>query len=211
MYVPQFNVVDDEAEIRRMVVAARAGWLVTVGEAGVPTATLLPIMWEDSTIIAHMAKANPQWRAIDPEAPALVIVPGPDAYISPTWYPAKAEHGRVVPTWNYTAVHLTGTARARHEASWVRRAVTELTRVHEGARRTPWSVTDAPEDYIDSQLRAIVGVELDIHRVEAKAKLSQNRSAADRHGVIAGLTDENDGDAHAIAATMRQREDGEPR
>jgi transcriptional regulator len=211
VYVPRFNAVDDEAEVRRMVAIARTGWLVTVGVDGAPAATLLPIMWEGSSIIAHMARANTQWRAIDPGGPALLIVAGPDAYISPTWYPAKAEHGRVVPTWNYTAVHFTGTARVRHEASWVLRAVSELTEVHEGSRRERWRITDAPPDFIDTQLRAIVGIELEIDHVEAKAKLSQNRSDADRLGVIAGLGDESDSGAHAIAAAMQQRENHQPR
>src|SRR6187200_2846823 len=121
-----------------MVAAAKAGWLVTAGGDGAPEATLLPIMWEGSTVIAHMAKANSQWRRIEPEARALVIVPGPDAYVSPSWYASKAEHGRVVPTWNYTAVHLTGIARVHLEPEWLRQAVSELTQVHEGGRAMPW-------------------------------------------------------------------------
>ncbi len=139
-------------------------------------------------------------------ARALVIVTGPDAYVSPTWYPSKDEHGRVVPTWNYTAVHLTGTARVHLDAPWLRNAVTELTDVHESGRRPRWSVGDAPDDFVDAQLRAIVGIEVAVDRVDAKAKLSQNRSEADRLGVIDGLRGEATPGAAAIARAMQRRE-----
>jgi transcriptional regulator len=208
VYVPRFNAVDDDDAIRAMVAAVKAGWLVTAGGDGAPEATLLPIMWEGDTVIAHMAKANPQWRRIEPEARALVIVPGPDAYVSPSWYASKAEHGRVVPTWNYTAVHLTGIARVHLEPEWLRQAVSELTQVHEGGRAMPWWVTDAPDDYVEAQLRAIVGIELSVERVEAKAKLSQNRSEADRAGVIDGLRGEAEPDASAIADAMAALDGG---
>lgn len=210
MYTPPFNAVPDEREIRAMVAAARTGWLVTVGPDGVPTATLLPIMWQDDVVIAHLAKANEQWRTITAGAPALLIISGPDAYISPTWYAAKAEHGKVVPTWNYSAVHLTGTVRVHHDSDWLRRAVTELTDTHEGGREHPWQVTDAPESYIDGQLRGIVGVEFSVTRVEGKAKLSQNRSAADQAGVIAGLRADRL-DPHAAVAAAVVADDMEAR
>jgi transcriptional regulator len=187
MYIPPFNTVDDEREIRAMVAAARTAWLVTADRDRVPTATLLPIMWHGDVVIAHMAKANQQWRTIEDDMPGLLVVTGPDAYISPSWYAAKAEHGKVVPTWNYTAVHLSGTVRIHEDAEWLRRAVTELTDVHEDGRDHRWQVTDAPEPYIEAQLNGIVGVEFTVTRVEGKAKISQNRSVADQHGVIDGL------------------------
>ena len=190
MYTPAVNVVHDEGSIRAMVAACRAAWLVTVGPDGAPIATLMPIMWRDSVVIAHMARANPQWRTITDDAPGLFIAGGPEAYISPSWYPAKAEHGRVVPTWNYSAVHLTGTVRVHHDREWLRRAVTELTDTHESGRAHPWRVTDAPSRYVDGQLGGIVGVEFTVTRVEGKAKLSQNRSTADQLGVITGLREE---------------------
>jgi transcriptional regulator len=187
MYTPPFNAVRDEDEIRSMVAAFRTAWLVTVAGDGWPVGTLLPILWRDDVVIAHMAKASEHWRAIADDAPALLIAGGPEAYISPTWYAAKAEHGKVVPTWNYSAVHLTGTVRVHHDPEWIRRAVTELTDTHEAGRDHRWHVTDAPEPYIQAQLNGIVGIEFAVRRVEGKAKLSQNRSAADRTGVIAGL------------------------
>ena len=187
VYTPPFNLEEDEGELRALVAGVRAGWLVTNGQDSAPSATFLPVMWRDNTVIAHFAKANPHWREIGSDTPALVIVTGPDAYVSPTWYAAKAEHGKVVPTWNYSAVHLTGVARLHHDPEWLRMAVEVLTSEHERGRQAPWRVTDAPSAYIDAHLRGIVGVELTVLKVEGKAKLSQNRSLADRAGVVAGL------------------------
>lgn len=204
MYTPRFNAVDDEDEIRGLVAAARTGWLVTAGEDGVPQATLLPVLWRGDTVVAHMARANGQWRQIRQDGPALLICAGPEAYVSPAWYAAKAEHGRVVPTWNYSAVHLTGTVRVHEDEAWVRTAVTDLTDHHESGRPEPWGVADAPASYVEGQLRGIVGIELTVTRVEGKAKLSQNRSAADRQGVVEGLRAEHaaDGGAAAVADAM---------
>jgi transcriptional regulator len=202
MYIPRFNSVDDEAEIRAMVSAARSAQFVTVGADGWPVATLLPILWEGSTVVAHIARANPQRRGILPGSPALLICAGPQAYVSPNWYAEKAEHGRVVPTWNYTAVHLTGTVRVHEDAEWLRTAVSRLTDRHERERRQPWQIGDAPSQYIDGQLRGIIGLEIAIERVEATAKLSQNRSEADRRGVVAGLRGEGRSGSTAIAEAM---------
>lgn len=202
MYIPHFNAVDDEAQVRAFVAAARVAQFVTVDADGTPLATLLPIIWDGDTVLAHMAKANPQWQSIAPGAPGLAIVSGPDAYISPAWYPSKAEHGRVVPTWNYTAVHLTGPVTVHRGAEWLLTMVSRLTDRHESGRPQPWAVADAPERYRDGQLRAIVGIELQVVRVEAKAKLSQNRSDADREGAIAGLRAEGGSAEAAVAADM---------
>jgi len=189
VYVPHFNAMDDPAEIRAFVTAVGSAEIVTVGPDGTPMATLLPVLWSEDggTVVMHMARANQHWRAITPASRALAVVAGPQAYVSPAWYASKAEHGRVVPTWNYSAVHLVGTVTVHDDAEWVRRAVTRLTDRHELPRDVPWGVTDAPATYIGKQLRAIVGLEMTVERVEAKAKLSQNRSDADRAGVAAGL------------------------
>ena len=203
MYSPPFNTVADEDEIRAMVAAVGSAWFVTVDGDGAPQATLLPIMWRGDTVIAHIAKANSQWQTIRPGAPALLIVGGPEAYVSPSWYPAKAEHGKVVPTWNYTAVHLTGTVLVHHDSDWLRTAVTELTNVHEQDRDEPWQVSDAPAAYVDGQLRGIVGLEVAVTRVEGKAKLSQNRSEADQLGVIDGLGQRPDHGSREIEQAMR--------
>lgn len=202
MYIPSSNRIDDDGEIRRFVAAARSAEFVTVDPDGVPVATLLPIMWEGDVVVAHMAKANPQWKSIAPGSPALLISTGPEAYVSPSWYAAKAEHGRVVPTWNYSAVHLSGAVRIHEDREWLRDIVTRLTGVHENVRSEPWRVSDAPERYIDGQLGGIVGLEISVTRVEGKAKLSQNRSEADRRGVVAGLLAESHYEAAEVAAAM---------
>jgi transcriptional regulator len=202
MYIPSSNRIDDDDEIRRFVAATRSAEFVTVDPDGVPVATLLPIMWESDVVVAHMAKANPQWKSITDNSPVLLICSGAEAYISPSWYAAKAEHGRVVPTWNYSAVHLSGTVRVHEDREWLRDVVTRLTGVHENVRSEPWRVSDAPERYIDGQLGGIVGLEITVTRVEGKAKLSQNRSEADRRGVIKGLLEEQDYEAAKVAAAM---------
>lgn len=202
MYVPHANAVDDESAIRRMVDDLGSGELVSVGADGFPLATLLPVLWEGDTVVAHMARANPHWQQITDGSPVLVICTGPEAYISPTWYASKAEHGRVVPTWNYSSVHLSGRARVHQDPAWLRKAVDRLVTRHEGGRAEPWSTADAPERYVEGQLRAIVGIEITLSRVEAKAKLSQNRSAVDRDGVVRGLLAEGSAGADAVAAQM---------
>ena len=199
MYVPHVNAID-EREARALVADLGAGELITTGPDGYPLATLLPVLWDGDTVIAHFARANPHWRAIGADAPALVVCTGPQAYIHPGWYAAKTEHGKVVPTWNYSAVHLTGRARVIEDPAWLRTAVERLTDRHEADFADRWRVDDAPADYVDGMLKAIVGVELHVERVEAKAKLSQNRSAADRRGVIEGLG------AHPVADAMRRIE-----
>ncbi|MEO3935232.1 FMN-binding negative transcriptional regulator [Dermatophilaceae bacterium Soc4.6] len=203
MYIPPFNAVSAEPEVRAMVAQVAAGDLVTVGADGYPLSTRLPLLWTDETVTAHFARANPHWRAITDDAPALLVVTGPQAYISPSWYAAKAEHGRVVPTWNYSAVQLTGRVRVHDDVEWVRAMVTRLTQAHEAHRASPWQVEDAPPAYVEAQLRGIVGVELVVERVEGKAKWSQNRSEADRVGVVSGLLAEGTGDAAAMAHSVR--------
>jgi transcriptional regulator len=202
MYVPHFNAVEDEQEIRRMVADVASAQLVTVGDDGYPYATLLPILWEGDTVIAHLARANPHWKQVADGSPALLVVTGPQTYISPSWYATKAEHGKVVPTWNYSAVHLTGRARIHQDPDWLRKAVEDLVERHEAHRVEPWRTSDAPEKYIRGQLRAIVGVEVAVERVEGKAKLSQNRSEADREGVVNGLKHEGTPGAALVADQM---------
>ena len=186
LYVPRFNVMDAD-DVRPFVHAVAAAQLVTVGDDGVPDATFLPVLWEGERLVGHLARANGHWRRIVEGSQVLAIVTGPDAYVSPSWYAAKAEHGKVVPTWNYSVVHLRGTVVVHDDAAWVRSLVTRLTDRHESSRPAPWAVSDAPDDYIDKNLRPIVGVEMVVSSVEAKAKLSQNRSDADRAGVAVGL------------------------
>jgi transcriptional regulator len=210
VYTPPFNSVDDEQELREFVAQARAGWLVTSRDHAAPSATFLPVIWEGNRVIAHFARANPHWREITPDNPALLIVTGPDAYVSPSWYATKAEHGKVVPTWNYSAVHLTGPARVHEDPEWLRMAVEMLTEEHESEREDRWKVTDAPSPYVEGQLRGIVGVEVTVTKVEGKAKLSQNRSRGDRQGVVVGLRQSDRPGEQAVAEQMATALDGEP-
>lgn len=212
MYVPAFNAMDD-AGVEAFLDAHPAAQLVTVGPDGRPDATLVPIAIEREQggdgpasgmrVLAHLARQNEHWRRISDGSPALLVVSGPDAYVSPTWYATKREHGRVVPTWNYTAVHLSGTVTVHDDPEWVLDVVTRLTTRHEAHRPRPWAVTDAPAKFVAGRLRAIVGVEVVVERVEGKAKLSQNRSEADRHGAIEGLLAEQGQEEHAVALAMR--------
>lgn len=202
MYVPHFHAVEDEQHVRAMVAGIGSAQLVTVGQDGYPLATLLPVVWQGDTVIAHMARANPHWTEIGDGSPVLLVVAGPQAYISPSWYASKTEHGRVVPTWNYSAVQIAGRATIRQDADWLRAVVDDLVERHEAHREVPWSTLDAPEKYIRGQLRAIVGIEIAVERVEGKAKLSQNRSAADRQGVVEGLRQESSHGASDVADEM---------
>jgi transcriptional regulator len=202
MYVPRFHAMDDPEEMRDLVGAIGSAELVTVGVDGFPSATLLPVIWDGERLVFHMARANPHWTTIQAGSPALAIVTGPQAYISPGWYRSKAEHGRVVPTWNYSAVHFTGRVQTHDDSGWLLDAVTQLTDLHERHRERPWSVADAPETYIEKQLRAIVGIEMTIDKVEGKAKLSQNRSEEDRSGVIEGLRREGGSRERELSRSM---------
>ena len=207
MYTPPYNVMD-EAEVRPFVDAIGSAELVTVDADGYPQATRLPLLWQGDRLVLHMAIANPHWRTIADRSPALAVVTGPEAYVSPAWYAGKAEHGRVVPTWNYSAVHFTGLASVHRDPDWLLRAVTDLTVLHERGRPDPWAVTDAPAAYLRQQLNGIVGIELAISGVEAKAKRSQNRSVHDRASVVAGLR-EHGGAREQEMADRMERDLGE--
>jgi len=206
VYATAFNRVNDIAEMRRMVAAIGAAELITVGPEGYPQATLLPVIWSGNRVTAHMARPNQHWRAIPDDAPALLVCEGPQAYITPSWYATKRQHGKVVPTWNYTSVHLRGRATVHDDPEWLRHQVTALTDLHEHDRLDPWHVTDAPSRFIDGQLRGIIGIAFLVEQVEGKAKLSQNRSEADQRGVIDGLEREATADSAAIAHAMKQQE-----
>ena len=188
MYQPAHFVEQDPATLLAVMKAHPLATLVRGGTA--LSADVLPIEVERVgdrwRMTAHVARANPLWREADGQ-PVLLVFQGPQAYVSPSWYASKAEHGKVVPTWNYTMVQAHGRLRAIDDPAWVRAFVTRLTERHEGTRNAPWHVADAPPDFIAATLRAIVGIEIEVERVEGKFKLSQNRSAEDRQGVVAGL------------------------
>jgi transcriptional regulator len=185
MYVPKHFTAPSDAAVHELLSRAAACDLVTWDGQGM-VATTLPLLFdpEAGVLAGHVARNNTQWRHTGTEA--LTIVRGPDAYVSPSAYASKREHGRVVPTWNYITAHVYGTLVAHDDPAWTGDLVRRLTERHETGRPAPWSVDDAPRAFIEGQLRAIVGIELVITRVEAKWKLSQNRSAED----IAGVRDD---------------------
>jgi transcriptional regulator len=212
MYVPaHFKPADDD--LRELLRDLGAADLVTATDDGL-LATMLPLLWIEpadpahgwGSLHGHVARNNRQWQA-PPIGDAMAIVRGPDAYISPAWYAAKREHGRVVPTWNYVTAHVHGQLVIHDDPSWVESNVRALSDRHEASRAAPWSVDDAPERYIAGQLRAIVGVELTIDRVEGKFKLSQNRSDEDIAGAIDGLEAVGERD---VSGAMRALERGRP-
>jgi len=214
VYLPKHFTARAQAAVEAFVDDAGAADLVTF-DGTKPVASLIPIIWDrpagaqdgageggHGRLLGHVALANPQWRSAGPETVALAIVHGPQAYISPSWYPSTARHGKVVPTWNYVSVHITGRLTIHRDPEWLRDVVSRLTSRHEAGRPSPWRVSDAPGDFIDGQLRAIVGVEVAIAAVEAKEKLSQNRDAADRAGALEGLRHEPGPGPAAIADLM---------
>jgi transcriptional regulator len=190
MYVPAHFAASDE-DVAALLDGTHLVDLISPTADGL-IATPLPMMLDGTSLLGHVARNNPHWRA-SVAGESMVIAHGSEAYVSPSWYAAKREHGRVVPTWNYLIAHVYGELVVHDDVEWLRALVTRLTSRNEAARQDPWSVQDAPAAFVEGQLRAIVGVELRIARIQGKAKLSQNRSAADRAGVVAGLN------AHPIA------------
>ena len=210
MYIPA-HFAPDAAQVGELLRNHGAADLVTVTEQGL-VATMLPFIYvppgepgapgPHGALHGHLARNNDQWK-LGAAGESLAIVRGPDAYISPGWYASKAEHGRVVPTWNYVTAHVYGRLVVHDDPGWTENLVRRLTAKHEARRDHPWSVDDAPRAFIEGQLRAIVGIELEITRIEAKAKLSQNRPAADVDGVIEGLRER--GDSESADAVERVR------
>ncbi|MFI5712876.1 FMN-binding negative transcriptional regulator [Kribbella sp. NPDC051620] len=208
MYVPK-RFAADESVVRDLLVGHGAGDLVTSTADGL-LATLLPFIYDPSVgeqgaLLGHLARNNPQWKT-PVLGEALAIITGPDAYISPSAYASKQEHGRVVPTWNYVIAHVYGELVIHDDPAWLDGLVRRLTGKHEAQFTEQWSVDDAPEAYVAGQLRAIVGVELVISRIEAKAKLSQNRSGADIDGVVESLEARGDlASAEAVRAAKLEK------
>jgi len=208
MYVPPAFREEHLTSIHRWMLEIRLAHLVTTTAEGI-IATPLPMFVKESegdkgTLYGHVARANPQWK-MAPTCEAMAIFAGPDAYVTPSWYPTKKETGKVVPTWNYIAIHAYGPIEFFEDADRLLDVVTRLTDLHEQTRADRWLVTDAPADFIKTQLRGIVGLRIPITRLDAKRKMSQNRNAADRAGVIKGLS-ESDRLSDRIAAALIPQE-----
>jgi transcriptional regulator len=209
MYTPIQFRLDDAGEAHALMRAAPFAILVTSGSDGLIATHLPTVLKVDAAsplgrVECHLARPNPQWQAFAPEAEALAIFQGPEAYIRPGWYPSKAEHGKVVPTWNYSVVHAYGRLQAIDDKDWLLGHVSELTQQQEMPFAAPWSTGDAPAEYLDKMARGIVGLTLHITRLEGKAKMSQNRDARDRAGVSDGLARRNIGDDRQVAALVEK-------
>jgi transcriptional regulator len=205
MYTPPAFRIDDLADIHGSIRDARSATLVTATSEGL-VGTLLPMILEAGegefgTLYAHVARANSQWK-LPPSGEAMAIFNGPEAYITPSWYATKQETHKVVPTWNYVAIHAYGPVEFFDDADRLLNVVTRLTDLHEHARGDPWAVSDAPADFIKSQLKGIIGVRLQITRLDAKRKMSQNRGTADRSGVVEGLGKSNRPSDRAVASLI---------
>jgi transcriptional regulator len=207
MYLPTHFAESRPPVLREFIAAHPFGLLVTQNRAGHIDANGVPFFLDvDSAsapgvLRAHVARANPLWSSARDDVDSLVVFQGPHGYVSPAWYPSKAEHGKAVPTWNYLMVQGRGRLRAIDDKEWLRAFVTRLTDRHEGGRAEPWAVSDAPSDYVETMLGAIVGIEVVLSSLIGKWKVSQNRPAADRAGVVEGVLRES-GDT-ALAAQVR--------
>ena len=207
MYEPPLHRNENLAELHALIKERVFGLLISSGAEGL-VANSVPFVLDPAasrlgTLKVHVARANSQWRDLQTSPDALVVFQGRDHYITPSWYETKRETGKVVPTWNYTMVQAKGRARVMDDA-WLARQIEELTQALESRREKPWAVGDAPADFIAMQRRAIVGIEIEIVDIRGKWKTSQNRNAADRTGVVAGLDALGDEESRAMAEIVRE-------
>lgn len=205
MHCPSMFREERQEVLHGLMSAHPLATLITSGSDGL-VANLIPFSLheggERGILRAHLARGNKQLDALREGAETLVVFQGPECYVTPSWYPSKAEHGKMVPTWNYAVVQVRGKPKVIDEPQWVLAQIEQLTNNHEGGRKNPWKVSDAPNDFISAQLKAIVGIEIPILSIEGKWKASQNRLPADRQGVIDGLRDE--GNCPAMVTLMEQ-------
>ncbi len=206
MYLPKHTEETRLDVLHALIAAHPFATLVTSGADG-PVVNHLPFMIdtensEFGVLRGHVARANPVWKDLADQAASIAVFQGPQAYISPNWYPSKHEHGKAVPTWNYAVVHAHGIPRVIEDPQWLVQHVTQLSDQHEAAQKLPWQVSDAPPDYIERMIGMIVGIEIPITRIVGKWKLNQHRTRADQLGMVAGLTAGADDRAHALADLM---------
>jgi transcriptional regulator len=207
MYQPQHFEETRLEVLQALVTSQPLSTLVTLSDAGL-VADQIPMLLRASlgpqgTLVGHVARANPLWRETQLETPVLVIFQGPQHYVSPGWYPTKQEHGKVVPTWNYVVVQARGLLRVHDDAAWVREQATQITGQQERGSAKPWAVDDAPRDYTDSMIKAVVGISIEVTHWAGKWKVSQNQPAVNRAGVVQALGDLGDAQAAAMAALVQ--------
>lgn len=213
MYIPRANQEDRVPILHKLMEDQPFASLITMGSSGL-FASHIPMVLEQSGVLGrlkcHISRANAQWRDHISSIEALAIFSGSQHYITPSWYPEKQETGKVVPTWNYVVVHAYGYLKVIEDSEWLRAHLEKLTSIHEAESPVPWKISDAPADYIASQMKGIVGLEMTIERLEGKWKVSQNRSERDRKGVAAGLAELNTNGSLAMKALVEERDGTQP-
>jgi transcriptional regulator len=213
MYIRKEHRLDDRDQVFSLIEQQPLGaWVY--GGGGTLTVNHVPFLLDRSrgphgTLLGHVSRANTIWRELDTATSSVVIFQGPQAYVSPGWYPGKAEHGKVVPTWDYAVVHAHGTARVVEDPEWLLDMLNRLTNTHEAGQPAPWSVGDAPAPYIGKLMRAVVGIEISIDRLDAKLKASQDEDMQDRIGTVAGLRGKACPESERMAALVQQAIDAE--
>jgi len=208
MYTPKHFEEHDITVLHALMRSHPLGAWVTQAEEGLVVNHIPfhidPARGEFGTLIGHVARANPIWKSLSEERASVVIFQGPQAYITPSWYPSTKEHGKAVPTWNYAVVHAHGVACAVEDSDWVLKHVTQISDLHESGSAVTWRVSDAPPDYIDGMLKAIVGIEIPINKVDGKWKTSQNRLLPDKLGIMAGLNERGDASSKQMAELLQR-------
>ncbi|HEY6301609.1 MAG TPA: FMN-binding negative transcriptional regulator [Terriglobales bacterium] len=208
MYIPRANEENRVSVMQALMVSHPLATLVTLGDSGLFASHIPMVLDHDGSqfgvLKGHISRANRQWRDFVPTVDALAIFAGHQHYISPNWYPGTKEHGKEVPTWNYVVVHAYGALRVIQDDDWLLTNVEKLTNIHEAGSPVPWKVSDAPKDFIKSQLNGIVGLELPIQRLQGKWKVSQNRTESERKGVVEGLSKLNSPASRAMKALVEE-------
>lgn len=211
MYMPRAFEQLDTPVMHQLMRDYPFATLVVLTDDGIEANHLPLLLRKESSgngvLVGHFARANPMWEKVKPDTGVLVIFNGPDAYISPSWYPTKQEHGKVVPTWNYAVVHARGILRIVEDAQWLDDLLRELTKTHEASLERPWSMDDAPTDYIEKLTKAVVGIEISISQLQGKWKLSQNQPAINRQGVVAALSATSSEQNQVAHLMMQQSQD----
>jgi len=208
MYIPTFNQENNISTLHKHIKKHPFAMWTTVSNGEI-IVNHLPFLLDEKkgehgTLFAHVAKANPIWQNFSKDMDSVVVFQGEQAYISPSWYPSKHKHGKAVPTWNYVVVHAYGIPTMIDDREWLLKHVTELTDLHEHEQQLPWKVSDAPDDYINKLLGAIIGIEIPITKLLGKWKLGQNRPESDRMGVVAGLSSRDDPQSHGMAQLVKR-------
>ena len=208
MYLPKHFNAPDTATLHALMRAQPLATLVTLASSGLD-ANHLPLHLSTEpqplgTLRGHVARANPLWKDLSPELDVLAVFHGVQAYVSPNWYPTKAEHGKAVPTWNYAVVHAHGTLKVMEDATWLRAHLNALTAHNEASQAQPWKPSDAPPDYLEKMMSAIIGIEITITRLSGKFKLSQNQPEPNQMGALHGLRETGQAQSLAMAALMEQ-------